>query len=191
VDRGRRARITVISCIFAAAAIILTVLVVGGSPSKKPAGPIVVPASIGDFQQITDATADRVKEAMQSQAQSFGLAQAFLSHTSLGVYGSGGSDQPNLILVVGRTDSVPGLQSTNASDAVDALLAGAVDQPTTYPSGSHGGSLKCGPAALAASLETACAWYDDSTIGLLLSISPAQAPSALAVMANVVRDDLN
>jgi len=189
-DRGRRTRITVLSCIFVAAAVVLTVLVLSGSPSK-PASPVVVPASIGDSHRITDATADRVKQAMESEAQSIGLAKAFLDHTSLGVYGASGSDQPNLILVVGRTDAVPGLQSNNASDAVDELLSGAVNQPTTYASGSHGGSLKCGAAALAASLETACGWYDKSTIGLLLSINPAQPPAALAVMANVVRDDVD
>jgi hypothetical protein len=190
-SKQRRTRIIAISASVVVAVTVLAVAITVGTKARKPAGPIVVPAAIGAFQQITDATADRVKAAMQSASGSLSIGQAFLDHTSLGVYRTPGALEPSVILIVGHTDSVPGIQSDNPDQSARLLLEGAIDSPTRYNAGKHGGSVECGIAQLSAAAETLCAWYDGSTVGLLLSFLPAQAPATLAQLANAVRDQVD
>jgi hypothetical protein len=132
-----------------------------------------------------------VKASMQLASQSYGIARAFFDHTSLGVYGRPGADDPSMILIVGHTQSIPGIGSDDPTAAVRLLLEGSSSSLTQFDSGSQGGSLQCGVAEEASLLETACGWYDHSTIGILLSVRPAQTPAALAKLAQEVRDDVD
>jgi hypothetical protein len=175
------------------ALIVLAGLVVAislGTRAKPAPSLLVVPPTIGDYEQITDATADQVQSEIESGSAQLGIERAFFQHTSFGVYGTSGTDEPALILIAGRTDSVPGMQSDNADQAARMMLEGAVDSPTRYSTAKTDGALECGVSQFGVEVESLCAWYDGSTIGMLVSVQPALAPAVLAELASSVEDEL-
>jgi hypothetical protein len=153
--------------------------------------PLSMPSTLGAYHQLTGAEADQVAQAIQSGGGSAGVSQAFFANTMVGVYAQTGSDQPQLVVIAGRTDSIPGIQSDDPDEAAQLLLQGSVLAPQRFPAGALGGAVECGLADASAGPESLCSWYDEKTVGLVLSFNPLLPLPDLDSLNGSLRSDLD
>lgn len=177
--------------ISAAVVVVLAVAGVGtwlalrkDSSSPKKYG---VPASFDGYTQVHGTAADRVDNAIRSMGTSAGggAAKRIFDAATIGVYSHDTGDQPVLITLIVST-SASGSQG--GDDVTREMLSGAVPDSTTFPSGSHGGSTRCGAATFGVAHETMCAWSDSRASGMLVSVNEAMTVPGLATITQSFRD---
>lgn len=153
-----------------------------GTPKKYG-----VPASFGGYSQLHGTTADRVDTAIRSLGNTAGggAAKRIFDAATIGVYAHNSGDQPVLIALIVPT-SVSG--SAGGDGVARELLSGAVPDSTAFPSGSRGGSTRCGTATFGAARETMCGWSDSHASGLLVSVNESMTASGLAAITQTFRD---
>jgi hypothetical protein len=165
----------------AATAVITSLLVHDDKPQ-----PLAVPESFDGYTLLHNAASQRVEDALHSFASSVGgPAKTVFDSGTIGVYGR--SDAPNLIVFALRTDAVAA-RGSDASTRVDQLLGQLLPDPASFPAGRHGGSEKCGITDVGAVTESACAWSDSKTTGMIVAVNPPLAPSRAAAVTLALRE---
>jgi hypothetical protein len=186
--KSRRTIIVAVVAVLVAAGVAAGVIASLGSSGthSNSKTPLVLPAAIGSYTQITDASADRVRTAIQSQYGTGGTIADFFNKATLGVYGSGDAT-PQLILVAGRASQFPDLTPSSLAGTASGGSALAF---SSYSAGSLGGALRCTNVSLGALSENLCIWSDKKTIGFLDSIQTNLTTKQVATLVNDARSSL-
>jgi hypothetical protein len=164
-----------------------------GAPSADNA-PLVLPSAIGSYPQITDASAARIRAAIQTQYGSTGTIADFFDKAAVGVYGSPGASTaeiPRLVLVTARESQFPDFSPSSLAGGGLGTGLGTSNLPfTSYPAGSLGGALRCAGIAFAGLSENICIWSDQKTVGFLVSIQTTLTTDQVASLVNRARTSL-
>jgi hypothetical protein len=163
---------------------------VATSGGSKTVTHINAPAAIADYQHVDNATAQRAASVMRDMAGSSPEASQFFANATIAAYSANGGGRPDLIVVMLPSNGLPSGYTTGQG-TVDELLSMAVQNPTSFPAGSHGGALSCGSTGFGTVQETMCAWSDKATTGLMVSVAPARQPAQVATTANSLRDEID
>ncbi|MDN3358206.1 hypothetical protein [Actinomadura sp. DC4] len=158
------------------------------SPSTVDAGlphSIVVPKTVGDYQQLTGSVADRLASTMRkSMGDSQGAYAEAYAKAKIAIYAKNGDSARPLIFVGMSGNDSPAianeLKSRTPSEEVDSTFLGmGLGDAKDYPPGPLGGVLRCGTGPLGGGTAVACAWADSSTVGAVLT-PQGGSPASLA-----------
>ena len=182
-EPARRTPVTLI--VLVCAAVLVAAGVAGyfalsrSSSSGRPA----IPASFDGYARLNNSQSHQAESMMRGIAS--GSAEgSLLNEAAIGVYSKNTGDQPGLFVLMFSTSAMPSrAEATNFTDGVLAM----VTTVSSYPAGPHGGASRCGSTQFGTVPETVCAWSDDKTTGMMVSVASLQ-PQALAGVENDFRD---
>ena len=160
----------------------------GGSGKSGSTKATNAPGSFAGYTRLDNAAATQVKNSVRQMGQNLGggAAGQLFAAATIAVYAHDSGDQPVLITLTVPTSAAGGGKS--ADDITGEMLSGATASNTSFPAGSHGGSVRCGLAQFGAVSETMCSWSDDAKSGLLVSVRESLQPRDLATVTNSFRN---
>lgn len=151
-----------------------------------------LPSSFAGFSQENDATATRVERAIRGFGSGAGGEEKRIFDAStIAVYQKDSDVTTRLIAFALPASKVPRDQGGTPSQVTQGLLAFMGANVPERPAGSHGGSSRCGATSVGAASETACAWSDSSTTGMLVSVGTPLSPGELGSVELALRDQVD
>jgi len=186
---GRRRRwwIAGLAVALVAAATVAAFLIFGGD--DPPPKPIALPDSFTGYAVQHDATAQQLSASIRTSIEQRKNAAQLLKSAAIGTYGRTGASGPDVVVVVWPS-SVGG---ANADELTRSML-NLTDPNAGYEQiGPHGGSSRCVSTAVSGRAVPVCAWRDDHTFGLVVSIgtllgSSHRTPHELNAVVLAFRD---
>lgn len=180
------AAILVVAAVAVGAIVWGVVAATGGSKnSPYNTTPLTMPAALGGYARLDDATSDRIRTAINAEYGTSGQLGTLFAKATIGVYGT--DQEPRYVVLAARSGTVPGLDPSS----LNAGALSGIATFTNYPSGPLGGALYCTQITLGAETVSECLWADSHTIGFVVSPPPGSAPSDLAGLTNTARDTLD
>lgn len=188
---------------FAVALVVAAVVVAAGGVAlgiwltrgSGGAARLVAPQTVGQYTMVTGSQADQVVTAIRraSSDMTGGRASAMIKAATIAVYSDQGSE-PGLVFVgltraAARDAGVPEADD----DTMARRLATMAPDTTPYPSGTHGGALRCGTSPIGPVTASVCAWADRSTLGMVISVNAVETrtPEQLSQTADRFRDAID
>lgn len=159
----------------------------GGSGSSNR---LALPTSFAGFSQEHDATASRVERTLRGiGANAGGQEKRVFDASTIAVYQKDSDVSNRLIAFALPTSKVPHGQGGTPTEITAGLLSYMGSDVPEGAAGPHGGSSRCGATSVGAASETACAWSDPSTTGMLVSVGGSPlSPSQLGRVELALRD---
>lgn len=174
--RRRNLVIAAVVAVLVLAATGIYVLVSGSTPR------LVIPESFAGYSQEHDATSDRVQSMVQGMVSGLGneAGHAFDS-ASVALYAADSDVTEKALVLALPTSALHG----GAGDFAANMLAYMGTGVSSYPAGPQGGSMNCGQTSIGPVAESACAWSDASTTGMIVSVHQGGAPLSLQDLSAV------
>jgi len=173
--------------VLAAAAALGAVLVFGGDDA--PPKPIALPSSFSSYALRHDSTAQQLEAGIRTSIKDRKKGAQLLKSVAIGAYARSGASVTDVVVVVWPSS----VGAANADDLTRSML-GLSDPNAGYEQiGVHGGSSRCVNTTISGQDVPVCAWRDDHTFGLLVSIGTAlgtshRTPHQLNAVALAFRD---
>lgn len=185
---SHRRRNLVIVAVFAilGAAAVGTYVLVSGTTRRLP-----IPQSFDGYSQEHDATADQMQSSIRGMLSGLGseFGHAFDS-ASVALYSADSDVTQKAVVMALPTSALHGAAGDFAGNMLDYMGNGV----STYAAGPHGGSLQCGQTSIGAVTESACAWSDATTTGMIVCVHQGGAPLTpedLSFVALALRDKID
>lgn len=151
-----------------------------------------LPASFGGFSVEKDATSSRVEGMMRGMGSGAGgAAKTLFDAATIGMYQRDADVTSKLIVFAVPTAKVPRDEGGSPSDITAGLMQFAGSTVPERTPGPHGGSSRCGTTSVGAVDETACAWSDSATTGMLVSIGTPLSSDRLSAVELALREQLD
>ena len=148
-----------------------------------------LPNSFAGFSREQDATSSRVERTMRGMgAGAGGVEKRLFDAAAIAVYQEDTDVAARLIVFALPTSSVPRGQGTSPSAITAGLLEYMGSGSAEQPAGPHGGSMRCCATSIGAIRETACAWSDSATTGMLVSAGTPLSMGRLSAVGQALRD---
>jgi hypothetical protein len=183
--RGRLTQIIVVVAVVVVLAAGVGIYLVFGRGSSHRS--IAIPATFDGYAKLDNSQSHQIESMMRGMISGSG-AGGFFTAAAIGVYAKDSGDEPRLLVFAVPTGALP--SEARQGDVTQQLLT-IVPDTSEFPAGPHGGEARCGTTSFGTVAETACAWSDTSTTGMMVSVGVGLAPSTLAQVQNDFRDQVD
>lgn len=159
----------------------------GGSSHR-----LSLPSSFAGYSREQDATSSRVERTLRGMGNGAGgEEQRIFNASTIALYQKDSDVTTKLVVFALPTSSMPHDQGNSPAARTKGLLTFMGSAASERPAGTHGGSSRCGATSIGAQSETACAWSDASTTGMLVSVGNAVPPDELGRVELTLRDQVD
>lgn len=178
--RGRR-NLVIVGALVAVLAVtgVAVYLFSGGSTTKR----LPLPQSFAGYAQEHDDLADRLQSTLQGMLSGLGgVSDHVFDSASIGVYQADADVSEKAIVLALPSSAIKDGTPDQFASSMLTYMGNAVSE---YPTGPHGGSLRCARTAMGAAVESGCAWSDPTTTGMIVAVHAGGAPPAPQALSTV------
>jgi len=150
--------------VLAAAAALGAIVVFGGDDA--PPKPIALPAAFSAYAIRHDSAAQQLEAGIRTSIKERRKGEQLLKSAAIGAYGRTGGNAADVVVVVWPSS----VGAADADELTRAMLSLTDTNTGSEQVGPHGGSSRCVSTTISGQGVPVCAWRDDHTFGLVVSI---------------------